>query len=190
MRTLVYAAAVLATAATAATARAEPPAAPLKVRGYALNLTGVGAGRSGALEIAVDRWSSAADGEALRRAMAGEGAAGLSQVLSTLPVVGTVTTARGGSLGLRFARELPAESGRRIVLATDRLDPPADGSRPQADTHDFLVVEVRLDASGKGEARTAAPSRLRYDAKAGGVTLASAGVEPVWVKDLTVITTP
>jgi hypothetical protein len=189
MRSLVSATAALI-AVTAAAPRAQAETPVLKVGGYALNLTGVGSGRSGNLEITIDRWSSPEDGDRLQRAMAEGGIPGLTRTLPTLSAVGHVGTARGGNLALRFARELPATSGRRIVLATDRVGAPADGSHPSADTHDFLVVEILLDANGKGQLRTAAPQRLYFDAKAKGITLASQGVDPVWVQELRVLTTP
>jgi hypothetical protein len=189
MRSLVSAtAAFVAVAAAVPWVQAEAPV--LRVGGYALNLTGVGSGRSGTLEVTIDRWSTPDDVERLRGAMAEGGVPGLTRALPTLSAVGQVTTERGGKLALRLARELPAASGRRIVLATDRVAAPADGSRPSADTYDFLVVEILLDANGKGQLRTAAPQRLHYDAKAKGIGLASEGVDPVWVQDLRVLATP
>jgi hypothetical protein len=170
-----------------AAAAAQQPGVPLKLRGFALNFTGVGAGRSGDLEISIDRWSSDAEREKLRGAMAAGGVTALtSAVAAVAPRVGVITTQRGGSLDLKFAREIGGTDGtRRIVLATDRVTAPKDA--PKADTYDFLVIEVRLDKSGKGEARTAGPARLTYNKEAGALELDRYGVEPVWVKDLKVV---
>jgi hypothetical protein len=161
----------------------------LKLRGLALNLTGVGTGRSGELEIGVERWSGDDERERLRKALADGGVAGLTRALSAPgPRAGYVRTERGGTLDLKFAEELSAAEGeRRIVLVTDRVGAPADGSRPDADTYDFLVVEVLLDKGGRGEARTAGPERLLYHKETQTPELKEYGVMPVWVKDLQVI---
>ena len=168
-------------------ASAQPPGLPLKLRGFALNFTGVGAGRSGDLEITVDRWSSDAEREKLQSAMASGGVSALTSAVTAItPRVGVITTARGGSLDLKFAREIAGTDGaRRLVLATDKVTAPKDA--PKADTYDFLVIEVRLDKAGKGEARTAGPARLRYNKELGALELDRYGVEPVWVKDLKVV---
>jgi hypothetical protein len=162
----------------------------LKLRGFAQNMTGVGHGRSGDIEVAIERWSSDAERDRVRQAMADSGVSGVTGVLLGLsPRVGYFRTERGGTADLKFARELPAEDGgRRIVLATGRVDAPADGSRPQADTHEFIVVEIRLDKAGKGEGRTAGAERLRYNQKTKALELDRYGAEPVWLDKLQVVT--
>jgi len=160
----------------------------LKLRGFALNLTGVGVGRSGDVEIGIERWSSDEERDRLKGALAQSGAAGLSEVLlAVAPRVGYVAARRGRTSELKYARQtvLP-DGGRRIVLATEGADIPADGSNPRADTHDFLVVEVRLDKDGKGEGRSAGAERLRYNAKTAALELDRYGTEPVWIRNLAV----
>jgi hypothetical protein len=158
----------------------------LRLRGLALNLTGVGQGRSGDVEIAIERWST--DGEvALLRKAFREGSVGsLAGVLRALsPRAGYVRTQYGGASDLQYARELPVtDGGRRIVLATGRAGAPADGSNPRADVHEFLVVEVRLDKDGKGEGRTAGAERLRYNKETAALELDRYGTEPVWIRNL------
>jgi hypothetical protein len=180
-------AALAAAALTAAAAESTRPV--LALRGYALNLTGVGQGRSGDLQVAIDRWSSDADRDRLRRATADGGIAGLSRAIAELSTrVGTVTTERGGTLNLKFAhRSALPDGGTRVVLVTDPLGAPADGTNPRADTYDFLAVEVRLDKAGKGEGRTAGPQRLRYNSDTGTLELDRYRAEPVWIKDVRVV---
>ena len=183
----VVAACSIAVSLISAAASAQERTPLLKLRGFALNFTGVGAGRSGDLEIGIERWSSDAERDQLRKLIAEGGVKALAPGVAALtPRAGYITTQRGGKLDLKFARELPGtDGGRRIVLATDPVKE-TGGSKPGS--YAFLVVEIRLDKSGKGEARTAGPERLSYNQQAGALELDRYGVEPVWVKDLKVVT--
>src|SRR5262245_3009512 len=181
---------------TLAAALALPPSSSaqeggktvLSLRGFGLNFTGVGKGRSGDLEIGIERWSSDAERDRLKKALADGGVAGLTGALpGVTPRVGYVRGQAGGSVDLKFAREVALpDGGRRIVLATDRITAPKDGANPRADTHEFLAVEIRLDKSGKGEGRTAGPDRLRYNKEADTLEIDRYGSEPVWIKELRV----
>ena len=117
----------------------------------------MGQGRSEDFEIAVQRWSRDEEHDHLRKALSDGGVAALSRAIGDLTSrVGVVRTPREGTLGLKYAREAVTPDGRRrLLLVTDRLSAPA--TKPRADTHDFLVVEVVLDEDGKGQGRTAAP---------------------------------
>jgi hypothetical protein len=179
---------VAATALLVATASAQQGGGPvLKLAGFALNITGVGGGRSGDLEVAVERWSKDDERAKLKAAFVDGGAAGLQKALAAVaPRAGYVKTQRGGSLDLSYAHEVPGDDGgRRIILATGRLTAPS--ANPGADTYEFLVVEVRLGKDGKGEGRTATPQRLRYNKEKDALELDRYGVEPVWIKDLRVV---
>ena len=162
----------------------------LTLRGFGLNFTGIGKkGRSGDLEIGIERWSSETERDGLQKALADGGVAALTKALPKLtPRAGYVTGSGGGSVDLKYAREVVlADGARRVILATDRIEKPADGSNPNADTYDFLIVEIRLDKTGKGEGRTAGPQRLRYDKAASTLEIVSYATEPVWIKDLKVV---
>jgi hypothetical protein len=161
--------------------------AALRLYGLALNLTGVGGGRSGEVEIAIERWSGEEERSRLLHVLAVDGTAGLARVLAEAsPRAGFIRTQRGGSLDLKYAgqRALPG-GGHQIVLVTDRLGPVS--GRPQADTYDFLVVDIRLDREGTGEGRTAGPERLHYDRDAQALTVNRSGVEPVWIQGLSLV---
>ena len=186
---------ILGLALTAAVAIPAPsraqPASPaptvLTLRGFGLNTTGVGTGRSGDLEIRIARWSTDGERDRLRDAIKGGGVAALTGALTATAQVGEVG-ARGGTLGLKFAREFPLpDGGRRVVLATDRLTKPKDGTNPGAEVHDFLVVEIRLDKAGKGEGRTSGPAGLRVGKDGATLELDSYGASPVWIDKIQVV---
>ena len=50
----------------------------LKLQGFALNLTGVGGGRSGHLEVTIERWTKDDEREQLRKSLADGGVAALA----------------------------------------------------------------------------------------------------------------
>ena len=189
-RTIVGGLALTAALAIPAPSRAQP-ASPgptvLTLRGFGLNTTGVGTGRSGDLEIRIARWSTNEERDRLRDAIKGGGVTALTGALSAAAQVGEVRT-RGGSLGLKFAREFPLpDGGRRVVLATDRLTAPKDGTNPGAEVHDFLAVEVRLDKAGKGEGRTSGPAGLRVAKDGATLEIDSYGASPVWIDKIHVV---
>jgi hypothetical protein len=161
----------------------------LKLRGFALNFVGVGDRQSDEVELGVERWSGDDEQERLRAALDQRGVAGLTEALAAVaPRAGYIRTRRGHSIEVKYAREVALAAGeRRVLLATDRLTPPPGANLPGAATYDFLVIEVRLYANGKGEARTAGPERLRYDKETGTVGLDPLGIAPVWVPELQVI---
>ena len=76
-RRLIGAALTLALAWPAARRAQEAAEAVLRLRGFGLNLTGIGHGRSEDFEIAVERWSTDAERDHLRQALADGGIAAL-----------------------------------------------------------------------------------------------------------------
>jgi len=160
----------------------------LELRGFAVNITGVGKGRSGDLVIRIDSWSSAEERARLRKVLTDEGAAGLGKALAASEPVGSIHTRSGGEVDVVYAGEtaLPG-GGRRIVLATSALGVPEDGSNPRADTYEFLAVEIQLKADGKGEGRTAGPQQLEWDEKAGALVTTGFGTRPVWLTEVEVV---
>src|SRR5687767_65130 len=95
----------------------------LTLQGYGLNFTGVGRGRSGDLEIGIERWSSDSERDRLRAALAEGGVPALTRALPAAPRVGYVRAQGGNTLALKYAREFPlADGARRVLLVTDRLD--------------------------------------------------------------------
>ena len=180
--------AALAMPAPSRAQAASPAPTVLTLRGFGLNTTGVGTGRSGDLEIRIERWSTDPERDTLRDAVKSGGATALSGALASATRVGEVRTQRGGSLGLKYARAftLP-DGGRRIVLATDRLTAPKDGTNPNAERHEFLAVEIRLDKAGKGEGRTSGPAGLRFSKDGQTLELDSYGASPVWIEKIQVV---
>src|SRR5688572_8911294 len=87
----------------------------LTLQGYGLNFAGVGRGRSGDLEIGIERWSSDSERDRLRAALADGGVLALTRALPAAPRVGYVRAHGGNTLALKYAREFPLADGARRV---------------------------------------------------------------------------
>jgi hypothetical protein len=111
--------------------------------------------RAGTVEIGIERWSSDEDVKALQAALKEGGPDALLRKLQKEDRVGFI---RGsGSLGypLRFAHQetLPG-GGRRLLIATDRpIGFLESVNRPRTIDYPFVIVDIRLDADGKGDGK-------------------------------------
>ena len=150
------------------------------------------------LRINVLRWSAEADREAvvsLITPAAGQAAGDdseLGDALQDLQTVGFIWT--GGSLGyaLKYAhRTAGPDGGERIVLVTDRplgtwdRNGPwrgSDGSGPAAAS--FTVVELRLDADGKGEGKASVSAPIAFNPPGRSVSLADYASAAVHLQDV------
>lgn len=174
--------ATVALAALAADVRAQDSGAPaLELEGFALNITGIGSGRSGDFEVRIDRWSTDGERAALRQILETSNVPGLARALASAAAVGSAHTQRGGDLAVTYAGETDLDDGgRRIVLALS-------GGDADAETPAFLAVEIRLSADGTGEGRVATPDQLSFDAAAGGLQVERYVTKPVWLKEVRVV---
>lgn len=161
----------------------EDGAAALELKGFAINITGIGAGRSGDFEVRIDRWSTPDERAALRRALEAADVPGLARALASAAPVGRVHTLRGGDTPVLYAGEASLDDGgRRIVLAMAGVDTASEGGDPG-----FLAVEIRLAADGSGEGRVATPDQLSFDPDAGGLQVERYATRPVWLKEIEVV---
>jgi hypothetical protein len=156
--------AVLAGHAGASANGGEP--APLKLHMRSLDLSEFGPGRTGFLDITIERWSTDEERDRLRTAMAAKGTDGLPEVLQALkPRAGYIRSP--GSIGwtLRFAHAYAAsDGGRRIVVAAER--PLGSGERlnPRPITrYPVTLAEIRLDRYGRGEGTLVPAARVRWN---------------------------
>jgi len=76
--------------------------------------------------------------------------------------VGSIRAPGSLAYDLRYARELPGEEGgRRLILATDRPIGFAEArNNPRTLDYPFTLIELRLDAEGRGEGRLSIATKL------------------------------
>ncbi len=113
------------------------------------------------VDIVIERWSTDAE---RRRALEAvkEGQDELLHVLKGMPSTGRLQTPGALAWDLRYAHQEPMENGgRRIILATDRPMTAAEVFyQPRTIDYPFTVIELRLDASGKGEGKLSRATRI------------------------------
>ncbi|MBV8903441.1 MAG: hypothetical protein JOZ22_07370 [Acidobacteriia bacterium] len=164
-------------AATDAAAAAEDPAAageanPAGGRG--------GAGRGG------------------RGGRGGEGAAApkptpeasLAAALQQAPTLGYLWSSEVAGYSVRYAARLPQpDGGERIILLTDRrLGAWNDHWKPSGPApvtnYDFSLVELHLNATGRGEGRTSLTGKVTVDSALKSFVLEDYNSMPVILKDV------
>jgi hypothetical protein len=196
---------ILAGAALAALALAVSPAPRAQVRLAAaargepverLMATAIDFGRRGrpgldTVEIVIERWSTAAERERLHGVLAAGGPDKLLESLQALPPVGFVQRRSSTRLAwdLHYAYSTPLEGGgRRIVIATDR--PLALSQRDPREGHDFMLVEIRVDAAGSGVGRLALSARIGFDQGSNTVVFDNDGQQPVRLTEVRSLLNP
>lgn len=112
--------------------------------------------RTGTVDIAIERWSTDEERRRLMAAFKEDGRDGLLRALRDVKDrVGYVRSATSLGHPLRFAYQMPlASGGRRILIATDRRISFLEiRNQPRSLSYPFMIIEMRLDANGRGEGK-------------------------------------
>jgi hypothetical protein len=171
-----------ATAASAADAL-------LRLRAFAVNMSGVGGGRAGTIDIVIERWSTDEEREKLRDVLVEKGSDKLLDALKDIkPRTGYVRTSQSLGWDTYYARETPfGDGGRRIIVATDRpMSFRERANNPRSADYEFTLVEIRLDKNGKGQGKYAVAAKITYDKDTRTVEIENYGTEPVRLTEVTV----
>jgi hypothetical protein len=139
----------LAGASGTAPSESAEDKAVLRLHAFAVDMSGAGRARAGALEIAIERWSTDEERDRLRAILIESGADALLSALQKVkPPAGYIRTSSSLGWDIHYAREEPVgDGGRRVIIATDR---PMSfwelRNQPRSVQYDFtLAVEpVRL----------------------------------------------
>jgi hypothetical protein len=144
---------------------AQPDTAPGRetFNAYAVDLGGSTRPTSAShVKITVDRWSTADDTRRLVGAFKEDGDQGLLKELRKLKPLGRISTPDSIGYDLRYAAQTTLASGaRRVIIATDRpLGYWETVNRPRSVNYPFTFIEMRLDASGKGEGKMTVATKV------------------------------
>lgn len=144
-------------------------------------------GWTGRVEILVNRWSTAAEREALVDTLFKEGSDELLGKLHDMKSVGRIYTP--GSIGyeLRFAEQVKLpDGGRRIVLATDRPMSFWEAvNRPRSADYPFTWVQLKMGADGAGEGELAIRARVFGDRPNRPIEVETFDIYPIRLQTVT-----
>jgi hypothetical protein len=161
---------------------------PLRFTAFAVSMQ---AGAAGRVEIAIERWTTDAERQALLDLLAGASfkSGGQDKLLKALqkikPRVGYIRTPKSLGWDLRYARENALPDGvRQIVIATDKpVSFLAASSGSRVMDYPFSFVEMRMKPDDKGEGRLLVATAV--DVKNGRLELENYGQEPVRLTTIT-----
>jgi len=167
---------------TAPSTSAEDNAAFLRLHAFAVDMSGSGRTRAGALEIAIERWSTDEERTRLRAILIERGADALLSALQKVkPRAGYIRTSSTPGWDIYYAREEPVgDGGRRVIIATDR---PMSfwelRNQPRSVEYDFTLAELRLSKDGKGEGKLATAAKISWNPRTSTIEIENYGIEPV-----------
>jgi len=172
------AAAAAVAAAIAVVAHAQTMGAP---EHYVASAVDMNRGKSGNIEIAVDKWSTNAQRDKLMSVMMTKGPDKLLDALQDMPRMGYLRAP--GNLGwdIHFARKVPLpDGGERVVLITDRrIGFWEAANQPRSIDYPFTVIELRLNGDGEGEGKMSLATKITADKENNIVTLENYDISPV-----------
>jgi len=137
-----------------------------KLTALAVDMSNLSTGRNtGTVDIVIDRWSTDTERDNLRAALREGGADGLLHALQKVKDIGRISTPGSVGFPLRFARQTTtATGGRRILLGTDRVISFLElSSQPRSVDYPFMLIDIRMDASGKGEGKLMPLAKITED---------------------------
>ena len=114
--------------------------------------------------------------------------AALTAALSKAPTIGYIWTDEVTGYSIKYAYRAPsADGGQRVILATNRV---LGAQSPQwkpvgaepATNYEFTVIELRLNAKGRGEGKTSLTSTVFVDDQARTIALENYGAAPVMLE--------
>jgi hypothetical protein len=150
---------------------------------FAVNMTGMGkGGAAGMVQIAINRWSTEAERDALRGTLVTKGPdALLSALQKTKPPVGYMRLPNTRGWDLYFARDIRKPDGsRQIILASDRyitFGEAASSSRSMQ--YQFTVIDIRFDAEGKGTGELAGAAKVSLNKETNLIEIENYSARPV-----------
>jgi len=160
---------------------AQSPSGRIKYSAAATNLDPSVNIKATLVDMTVDRWSTDEERQKLMDLLVESGQGKLLRALQDLPRVGTIKTPDSLSYDLRYARRFATEEGgERVVLVTDRyIGFWEAASQSRTLEYPFMIIELRLEANGRGEGKMSVATKLTADDKTGQIVLENWASQPV-----------
>ena len=148
---------------------------------YAASAININNGRSGNIDITVERWSTDKQRDALMSVMLQKGPEKLLDALQDMPRMGHFGAPGNLSWDIHFARKVALpDGGERVVLITDRrIGFWEAANQPRSIDYPFTVIELRLNTDGQGEGKMSIATKIIADKEHNIVTLENYDTQPV-----------
>jgi hypothetical protein len=189
---------LLVAAGATAPGRAQQGEDRLNLTAFAVNMSNIGGGGAGVVEIQITSWSSPEERAELITTMLEKGTQALLEALQKTPTHGRFRIP--GLTGpdphqLRMGNPLhyawesrDADGSRRIVIATDRyIGFEEIHAQPRTLDYPFTLFEIHLNANGEGEGKMAVATKISFDKKKNIVELENYGSEPVRLQQIKIV---
>jgi len=156
-----------------------------EISAWGVNLGGSVVDKS-KIDITIERWSTPGERAALVAAFKEGGQDALLEALKKMPKVGFINVPQTLAYDLRYAYKFPAENGgSTLVIATDRRILPGEvWDQTRSTDYPFELIEMHLDAQGKGEGTLSWATRIGVG-KDGNLELEVFGNGPVMLTKIT-----
>ena len=147
------------------------------------------------IELRITRWSTAAERERLLSTAVEKGQDALLRELQRMPDHGRISIPgwtgpdpHNARLGwtLHYAVATPGDDGGlRIGIATDRYIGFWEArNQPRTMDYPFTLIEIRLDAEGRGVGKMAVATKIEFDRKKQQMVLENYASEPVRLNEV------
>jgi hypothetical protein len=168
-------------------AAADDP--PLRLRAFAVNMSGVGRPGAETLDIVIERWSTDAEQKTLIDTLRERGDKLLDELQDIEPRAGYIRTTTSLGWAIQYARqEELASGGRRVVFATDRpMSFYELQNRTRSSDYEFMFCEIRLRPDGKGEGKLSTAAKIRWDEHERAMEIEDYAIEPVRLTQVSVV---
>ena len=164
--------ALVATAALPA--RAQTASGQIALSAQLVNLnTQINLPRQTPVDITIMRWSSPGEREQLVSVLKESGRKGLLEMMQSVPRVGTIRIPGTLNYDFHFAFRTEDRGGNQsITLITDRPVGFAEAVEgPRTLEYRFMVLQVQLNAIGRGEGRLSIVTKVEADRLTGEIDL-------------------
>lgn len=170
---------------TATSLRAEDKPL-LRLRAFAASL---GSGRTSAIDIVINRWSTDEERESLLTTLQEFGQDKLLDALMKIrPPVGYMRAPNSLGYDLYYARDNQNPDGsRRIVAATNRRVAFREASsNTRSMQYQFTLIEIHMPVSGKGEGKMVPAAKVSWDKDKKKLEIENYQAQPVELMSVTV----
>jgi hypothetical protein len=176
-----------ALATTPAPAAATEPV--LRLRAFAVNMSGVGRASAQTLDIVIDRWSTDAERKTLLDTLKEKPDHLLDVLQKIRPRAGYIRTATSLGWDIEFAmKERLPGGGERIIFATDRpMSFYEVVNQTRSSEYEFMFCEIHLAADGTGEGKLSTAAKVRWVASDKTLEIENYATQPVRLSQVKVV---